>query len=152
MFAVLLLPISPPRAPRPVASLAHDDDQTVSVAGQAAQLASKLRREIEDAEEELHVEVEHSKKFLLRGRGLREDFATSRRARRKALLRATADNEAALVAAMRDAKTAGLPQEYLEEAVRVANAVAVARAEIEWDAAKLGDSADDAGGSGWRWR
>ena len=42
-------------------------------------------REAKAFEEELRAEVEHSKKFLLRGRGLRHDFAKSRMRRRRAL-------------------------------------------------------------------
>ena len=103
------------------------------VAKQAASLANSLRRRLEDAEEELNVEVVHSTKFLTRGDGLREDFARSKKARRLRLMRGAADNERALLRAMEDAEAAGLPRRYLENAIRVANALAVARAEIEWD-------------------
>ena len=49
------------------------------------------------------------------------------------LLRATADNEQALLQAMQDAELAGLPRTYMEDAIRVANMLALARAEIESD-------------------
>ena len=110
------------------------------VAAQVSQLAQDMRRKIEDAEEELHVEVVHSKKFLLRGDGLRMDFARAGARRRRALLQGAVDNEKALLAAMVDAEEAGLPKEYMEEAIRVANSLAVARAEIEADDARSASS------------
>ena len=107
------------------------------VVEQAAVQALKLRRSIEDAEEMLQVEVTHSLKFMWRGKGLRHDFAHSRSARRRALLRGVRDNERALLTAMDEAIAAGLPREYLEDAVRAANSLAVARAEIEQDYVRL---------------
>ena len=107
--------------------------QPDDVAAYAATMASQMRKKIEDAEEDLLCEVVHSSKFVLRGDGLREDFARSGSARRRRLLRATADNEQALLQAMQDAELAGLPRTYMEDAIRVANMLALARAEIESD-------------------
>ena len=103
------------------------------VAAYAASLASKMRKTLEDAEEELEVEVVHSSKFVMRGDGLREDFARSGRARRRKLMRGAADNEQALLQAMHDAESAGLPRVYMEKAVAVLNMLSLARAEIEAD-------------------
>ena len=44
---------------------------------------------------------------------------------------------------MADAREAGLPPEYMEDAVRVANALAVARAEISADYLRLEGEAED---------
>ena len=51
------------------------------------------------------------------------------------------DNEQALWQAVEDAETAGLPQEYLEDAIRVANQLAVVRAELQ--TAYLSESASE---------
>lgn len=107
------------------------------VAQRAALLAQQLRREIIEAEDELRVEVEHSKKFMMRGDGLRHDFRSSGWPRRRALMRGAADNEAALLKAMKEAEAAGLPDEFMEDALRTANALAVARAEVEDDFVRL---------------
>ena len=101
------------------------------LASEAAALATRLRRAVEDAEDEVRVEVEHSKKFMWRGDGLRADFRRSGMRRRRALVRGASENERALWAAMREAESAGLPHEYLEEALRVANELAVARVELQ---------------------
>ena len=83
------------------------------------ELVLQLKGQLEDAEEEMNVEVEHTKKFLWRGSGLRHDFSTADSARRRRLLRGVWDNERALCAAMREAEAAGLPREYMEDAIRV---------------------------------
>ena len=103
----------------------------------ATTLTSRLREKIEDAEDELLVEVVHSKKFLFRGDGLREDFAKAGPARRRALLKGCVDNEQALWRALADAEVAGLPQEYLEDGIRVANELAIARAQLAHDYERL---------------
>ena len=104
-----------------------------SIADDATARVLKLRVSIEDAEEELRAEVEHSKKFMCRGDGLREDFARSRYRRRRALLLGAAENERALLEAMNEASSRGLPAQYLEEALTVANNLALARAELQKD-------------------
>ena len=124
---------SPPRAGHPLAAL--DAGETVSSA--ATTLTSRLREKIEDAEDELLVEVVHSKKFLFRGDGLREDFAKAGPARRRALLKGCVDNEQALWRALADAEVAGLPHEYLEDGIRVANELAIARAQLAHDYERL---------------
>ena len=124
---------SSPRAGSPLAAL--DAGDTVSSA--ATTLTSRLREKIEDAEDELLVEVVHSKKFLFRGDGLREDFAKAGPARRRALLKGCVDNEQALWRALADAEVAGLPQEYLEDGIRVANELAIARAQLAHDYERL---------------
>ena len=124
---------SSPRAGYPLAAL--DAGETVSSA--ATTLTSRLREKIEDAEDELLVEVVHSKKFLFRGDGLREDFAKAGPARRRALLKGCVDNEQALWRALADAEVAGLPQEYLEDGIRVANELAIARAQLAHDYERL---------------
>lgn len=101
-----------------------------SLAAQAAEETRRLRRAIEDAEEELLVEVQHAKKFMWRGSGLRHDFEHSRDARRRALVQGAADNEAALGRALEQAEAAGLPQEYMEDAIRTVNQLAITRAEL----------------------
>ena len=121
------------RAGHPLAAL--DAGETVSHA--ATTLTSRLREKIEDAEDELLVEVVHSKKFLFRGDGLREDFAKAGPARRRALLKGCVDNEQALWRALADAEVAGLPQEYLEDGIRVANELAIARAQLAHDYERL---------------
>ena len=107
------------------------------VSSAATTLTSRLREKIEDAEDELLVEVVHSKKFLFRGDGLREDFAKAGPARRRALLKGCVDNEQALWRALADAEVAGLPQEYLEDGIRVANELAIARAQLAHDYERL---------------
>ena len=101
-----------------------------SVAAQAAEETLRLRRAIEDAEEELLVEVQHAKKFMWRGSGLRHDFEHARDARRRALVQGAADNEVALGRALEEAEAAGLPQEYMEDAIRTVNQLAITRAEL----------------------
>ena len=140
MLAVLTLPLSAmalalqhgPRAARPWPSrccirAALDDS---SVAAAAAEETRRLRRAIEDAEEELLVEVQHAKKFMWRGSGLRHDFEHARDARRRALVKGAADNEAALGRALEEAEAAGLPQEYMEDAIRTVNQLSITRAEL----------------------
>ena len=102
-----------------------------SVAAQATDDARRLRRAIEDAEEELLVEAEHAKKFMWRGSGLRHDFEHAHDARRRALMQGAADNEAALGRALEEAEAAGLPQEYMEDAIRTVNQLAITRAELQ---------------------
>ena len=92
---------------------------------------------MEDAEEEMQVEVEHSTKFLTRGDGLRHDFSTADSARRRRLLRGVWENERALLEAMREAEATGLPREYMEKAIRVQLALSVARTELEADYERL---------------
>ena len=121
------------RSGSPLAAL--DAGETVSSA--ATTLTSRLREKIEDAEDELLVEVVHSKKFLFRGDGLRKDFAKAGPARRRALLKGCVDNEQALWRALADAEVAGLPQEYLEDGIRVANELAIARAQLAHDYERL---------------
>lgn len=104
-----------------------------SVADDATARVLQLRVSIEDAEEQLRAEVEHSKKFMCRGEGLREDFARSRYRRRRALLLGAAENERALLEAMNHAQYQGLPAQYLEEALTVANNLALSRAELQQD-------------------
>ena len=135
-----LLGGAPPSSARTallVTSMGAQDAPESGLAEQAAELALRLRHDIEDAEEELNVEVVHCKKFLCRGEGLRHDFVHSRPARKRALVRGALENEKALLAAMEAADESGLPREYMDEAISVANALAVARAEIEDDYMKL---------------
>ena len=61
----------------------HDEP---SISQRAARQAEVLRQVIIEAEAELRAEVEHSKKFLLRGDGLRYDFHRSGWPRRRALV------------------------------------------------------------------
>mmetsp|Transcript_547 Transcript_547/g.1115 ORF Transcript_547/g.1115 Transcript_547/m.1115 type:complete len:168 (-) Transcript_547:84-587(-) len=112
------------------------------VAKRAALLAKQMRREIVEAEDELRCEVEHCKKFILRGDGLRCDFRRASWHRRRALIRGAADNEAALLEAMRQAEASGLPEKFMEDALWTANALAVARAEIEDDFQRLEGGAE----------
>ena len=65
-----------------------------------------MRRDIEAAEDELTVEVQHSTKFLCRGKGLRDDFVHAGRSRQRTLLNGLAENEKALLAAMEEAQVA----------------------------------------------
>ena len=95
----------------------------------------------------MRVEALHSSKFLLRGQGLRHDFAHAGSARRRALLRGAAQNERALVAAMEEASAAGVPAKFLDEALRVANALAVAQAELASDYMRLEGKAPPASDS-----
>ena len=124
------------RTRRPLASLADPS----SLATEASLLADRLRTHIESAEDELRVEVEHCKKFMWRGDGLRHDFAHAQPSRRRALLRGVAANEQALLQAMSEAESAGLPREYMEDAIRCAASLAVVKAEIEHDYLKLADA------------
>ena len=98
---------------------------------EATSRARSLRQAMEDAMEELHAETTHCKKFLWRGDGLRTDFANARRARRRALVMGVSENEAALCRALKEAEAVGLDQEDLEESIRVANELAVARTELQ---------------------
>lgn len=90
--------------------------------------------------------LQHSKKFMWRGDGLRHDFAHARQARRRALIKGVADNERALLTAMESAQAAGLPREYMEDAIRVLNSLAVARAQLDLDQARLTGKAASADG------
>jgi hypothetical protein len=126
------------RAWRVAASLLPDNEDA-GIADRAAQLAADLRQSVEEAEDELRVEVEHSKKFLMRGKGLRHDVTHSHASRRRALIRGAFENEKALWNAMEQAELAGLPREYIEDALRTANALALSRAEIEADHLRLED-------------
>ena len=133
---------APPRsaspAARSVVRLMDEADEQQPLVQDVQRLAQGLRRAIEDAEEEVLVEVQHSKKFMWRGKGLRYDFATASPTRRRALLKGVADNERALLAAMKEAQAVGLPPEYMEDALRVANSLAIERAQLEQDYARLG--------------
>ena len=130
---------SPPHLPvpsrRPPTMLAgeRDGQELLSVVEAANRATRKLRGQIEEAEDDLRVEVEHTKKFMWRGKGLRHDFVSARAPRQLALLRGAAANEKALVGAMEAALAAGLPRQYMEDALRVANSLAVVRAEMERD-------------------
>jgi len=46
------------------------------------------------------------------------------------LVQGAADNEAALGRALEEAEAAGLPQEYMEDAIRTVNQLAITRAEL----------------------
>ena len=100
------------------------------VSSQVSVLTSRLRQALEAAEDELLCETAHAKKFLFRGDGLRTDFMQADRSRRRALLKGTLDNEAALCTAIRDAESAGLPQQYLEDAIRTQAELAICKAEL----------------------
>ena len=106
------------------------------VSNQALARAEQMRRDIEDAEEQLQAETVHAKKFMWRGEGLRLDFERAKRPRRIALLRGAVDNEKALCRVLEEAEEAGLPQEYLEESIRVLNELAIQRAQIEREHAR----------------
>ena len=154
--ALLVLPLGLsarwlPVAPAPLthwslraARLTSLQGPQTTVAERAAELANRLRRSVGDAEEELRVEVATSSKFMWRGDGLRRDFAFSRPARQRALMRGALENEKALLTAMEEAQTAGLPREYMEEAVRVLAELAVVRAEIQRHYLRAGSSSDAA--------
>ena len=116
------------------------------LANEALRLAKELRVAVADAEEELEVEVVHSKKFLCRGDGMLQDFLNSSRKRRRAIILGAEANEKALLAAMKGALAMGLPREYLKEANEVALALALGRAEIEREYQKayyLGEGGHD---------
>ena len=140
MLALLTLPLSALLRVQPRGSTTrqHPDAASPSrccvraldIALQAAEETHRLRRAIEDAEEELLVEVQHAKKFMWRGSGLRHDFEHARDARRRALVQGAADNEVALGRALEEAEAAGLPQEYMEDAIRTVNQLAITRAEL----------------------
>ena len=100
------------------------------VSSQVSVLTSRLRKALEAAEDELLCETTHAKKFMFRGDGLRTDFMQADRSRRRALLKGTLDNEAALCTAIRDAESAGLPQQYLEDAIRTQAELAICKAEL----------------------
>ena len=100
------------------------------VSSQVSVLTSRLRKALEAAEDELLCETVHAKKFMFRGDGLRTDFMQADRSRRRALLKGTLDNEAALCTAINDAESAGLPQEYLEDAIRTQAELAICKAEL----------------------
>jgi len=125
------------------------DWQELSVAEAATRATQELRGLIEDAEDDLRVEVEHTKKFMWRGKGLWHDFSTARAPRQLALLRGAADNERALMGAMEAALAAGLPRQYMEDAIRTANSLAVVRAKMESDyvAQRPGCERSDNGGA-----
>ena len=98
--------------------------------------AEEMRQEIEEAEEQLQAETVHAKKFMWRGEGLRLDFEHARRPRRLALIQGARDNEKALCRVLEEAEAAGLPQEYLEESIRVLNELAIQRALLEREFAR----------------
>ena len=129
----------------PVLALQQDGSPQSTVAEQAAELTARLRRAVEDAEEELRVEVVHSSKFMWRGDGLRRDFASARPARQRALLRAVIENEGALLAAMEEADAAGLPRDYMEDAIRVLGELALVRAELQRDYVRVSETRVSAG-------
>ena len=101
------------------------------VTAQVSILTSLLRRALEAAEDELLCETVHAKKFMFRGDGLRTDYKQADPPRRRALLKATLDNERALSTALEDAERAGLPQEYLEDGIRCLNELIIVRSELE---------------------
>mmetsp|Transcript_24747 Transcript_24747/g.45443 ORF Transcript_24747/g.45443 Transcript_24747/m.45443 type:complete len:192 (+) Transcript_24747:33-608(+) len=102
---------------------------------------AELRKVLKSAEEEMVAETEHSKKFMWRGRGLRHDFTNADQARQRALLKGAIDNEQALWSAVEEAEAAGLAQEYLEDAIRVANQLGIIRAELQSAYASSGEGA-----------
>ena len=129
-------PVTAVRSPTLLTGITPETPEEPSLSEQAASLASTLRARVEEAEEELHVEVTHSKKFMWRGDGLKSDFAKAGRSRRRALMQGAADNERALILAINEAEAAGLPREYTEEAIRVVHELAITRgamAELERD-------------------
>eukprot|EP00316_Scyphosphaera_apsteinii_P008421 CAMPEP_0119307346 /NCGR_PEP_ID=MMETSP1333-20130426/7876_1 /TAXON_ID=418940 /ORGANISM="Scyphosphaera apsteinii, Strain RCC1455" /LENGTH=447 /DNA_ID=CAMNT_0007310877 /DNA_START=95 /DNA_END=1438 /DNA_ORIENTATION=+ len=111
--------------------MGSETEQNEHLAAAATAGIEKLRAKMDDADDELRVETELGKKFLWRGQGLRADFQQARLGRRRALVNGAREKEAAIWWALEAAEACGLPQVHLEEAIRVANSLAITRAETE---------------------